>query len=1214
MARKRGDAPRKTALWKDVWRSIAHSKGRFVSIMLLMALGSFALVGLFVAGPDMRATGEAYFDEYGLADLTVMSDYGLDADDVAALDKTSGTTSIEYGYFKDVTLAGTTKALRVMSMPDKVSQLELVDGRLPQNEGEIAIDANVGRDFPLGSRVSVEEKPNSLNDECVLRDSEYIVVGYVHTPEIISIINMGQSTAGTGSLKGYGVVVDSAFDSDVYMTARMAFGDTAALDPYSNEYRDAVAAHKSEVEGLIDGRPEARLATVKADAQSQIDDGQAELDDARSQLDDAKSQLDDAAGQLADAKSQLDDAAAQIADAKGELASTVAAAQARLDDARGQLDAAAPQLASARIQLEGAAAQISSGEAALSDGQSQLAAARDELAANEEALAAAKGQLDDAWGDYRAKEAALAAGKEAYDANWPTVSAQWEASKGAWAQLDANRDAIDRGISQCEAVLAGNPDEATAQAARARLAQLQAQKETLSKLDELKGGYERLAAFGASYDANAAALADAKSQLDAKQAAYDANAEKLEAGRQQIAENEDLLASKSAQLSQAKADYVSGQASYSQSLATYNDGMAAWRSGVAELASSRATAEGQIADAERRYADGQADYADGRAEYEQKLSEYDDALPDALQKISDGEADLTDARARLAKLGLPSYEADTRREALGSEAYKTYDTVSEIVDSLARVFPVLLYLVAAFVTLSTMTRMVEEERINSGTLKALGYHDGDVAVKFVLYGSLAGGAGAVLGIVLGHTLLPWIVYSAYGAKFTLPPIRLEFRPGVTLVALVLAGLCSVLPAALACRHELSEKPAALLLPKPPKGGSKIFLERVKPVWNHLSFTHKVTARNLFRYKQRMLMTVLGVAGAVCMLVAGFGVQHSIQQMGTRQFGQLIKYDMIVAQTSTATDDQLAELDDALDDPAVASHVPLHYEEVTLAAGANNDTQEINLLVPEEASQIDEYLDLQNRKTGEKIDLAGDGVVISERLSQLLGVGVGDEVSFKAADGTMRSARVDGITEMYMGHFMIMSREAYEGVFGEGFESNAALVKLADGSLSSVEERSAAFMRLDAVKSVVQNTALEDQVNTVVNSLDMIMTVLILVATMLAVVIMYNLTNLNVSERMRELSTIKVLGFHSNETTMYIYRETILLTILGVLAGYVMGVALHQYILNVVPPDTVMFNPELSAIEFAVPAVVIAVITVVLYFVELRRLTRVDMLEALKSVE
>ena len=1091
---KQGNMPRKSALWKDVRRSIARSKGRFVSILLLMALGSFALVGLFVAGPDMRDTGEAYFDEYGLADLTVMSDYGLDKDDVATLNKTSGMTDIEYGYFKDVTLSGRTDAVRVMSMPDKVSQLELVDGRMPQSEGEIAIDSNVGEDYPVGSKVTIEEKPNALNDSCVLRDSEYTVVGHVHTPEIISIVNMGQSTAGTGSLKGYGVVVDSEFDSDVYMTARMAFEDTASLDPYSNAYRDAVAAHKSEVEGLVADRPAARLASVKADAQGQIDDGQASLDDARAQLDDAKSQLDDAASQLTDAKSQLDDAATQIAEAKGNLASTVAAAQAKLDAAKSRLDDAAPQLASARAQLESASGQIASGEAALADGQQRLAAAKEELASNESALADAKSQLDAAWGSYDAK----------------------------------------------------------------------------------------------------------KSELDA--------------ARAQVADSEALLGSKASELAQAKATYAAGRESYESSLATYNDGMDSWRSGVSQLASSRASAESQIASAERRYAEGQAQYADGQESYQEKLSEYNDALPGALQKISDGEADLADARARLAKLALPSYEADTRREALGSEAYKTYDTVSQIVDSLARVFPVLLYLVAAFVTLSTMTRMVEEERIGAGTLKALGYHDGDVALKFVLYGGLVGGVGTVLGIVLGHTLLPWIVYSAYSSKFTLPPIHLGFHLGVTVVAVILAALCSVLPAALACRRELSERPAALLLPKSPRGGSKIFLERVKPVWNHLSFTHKVTARNLFRYKQRMLMTVLGVAGAVCMLVAGFGVQHSIQQMGTRQFGQLIKYDMIVAQTSTATDDQLAELDDALDGPAVATHVPLHYEEVTLAAGANNDTQEINLLVPEDASQISDYVDLQDRKTGEKIDLSGDGVVISERLSQLLGVNVGDEMSFKAADGTTRSARVDGITEMYMGHFMFMSREAYEGVFGQGFEANAALVRLNDGSLSSVEESSAAFMRLDAVKSVVQNTALESQVNTVVNSLNMIMTVLILVATMLAVVIMYNLTNLNVSERMRELSTIKVLGFHSNETTMYIYRETILLTILGVLAGYALGVALHQYILNVVPPDMVMFDPKLSAIEFAVPAVLIAAITVILYFVELRRLSRVDMLEALKSVE
>lgn len=277
-SRAAGQAPRKhkkTALWKDIRRSIAHSKGRFISIMLLMMLGSFALVGLFVAGPDMRATGETYFNEYSLSDLTVMSDYGLDGEDVSTINKTQGAAAIEYGYFKDVTIDGSTKALRVESKPDKVSQLELVDGRMPQKKGEIAIDSHIGKDYPIGSTIKLDEKPSSLSDKNVLRDDEYTVVGYVHMPEIISIVNMGQSTAGTGSLKGCGVVVEDEFDSDVFMTARMTFKDTEGKNPYSNEYRDLAQAHKSEVEDLTANCPARRLADVKADAQSSIDDGQA---------------------------------------------------------------------------------------------------------------------------------------------------------------------------------------------------------------------------------------------------------------------------------------------------------------------------------------------------------------------------------------------------------------------------------------------------------------------------------------------------------------------------------------------------------------------------------------------------------------------------------------------------------------------------------------------------------------------------------------------------------------------------------------------------------------------------------------------------------------------------------------------------------------------------------------------------------------------------
>ena len=1316
----------KTALWKDVRRSIAHSKGRFISIMLLMALGSFALVGLFVAGPDMRATGEAYFGEYSLADLTVMSDYGLDDDDVAAINQASGTTAVEYGYFKDVTVEGSTDAMRVMSMPDEVSQLELVDGRMPEREGEIAVDTNVGEQYAVGSTITVSEKPNALSDETCLNNTEYTVVGHVHTPEIISIVNMGQSTAGTGSLKGYAVVVGEEFDSDVYMTARMTFEDTEGVDPYSNEYRDLVQAHKSEVEGLIADRPAARLATVMADAQEAIDDGQAEVADAKRQLADAKETLDDAAQtladaatQLADGQAQIDDAEAQITDGEAQIAdaqgqiddnqatldaaaatiaegeaqlaskagdlraaeSQLAAAKAQLDAAKATLDEKAPQVAAAEAQLPAAKQQLSEGQRAYDEGTAQLEEAKAQVQAYDDGRA----QLEAAYAELDAGQAEVDAGRSEVAEKTAELDAVADQAEAARAMLEKLDDAVataTQQVSDSEARIAALQEQIGAEADPVRRAALQAelaaaqaklqaqqaylaQLQAMAATDEVTSAREQVA----QYDAARASIAEATARLDEaqqgidagraeadeKKAQLDAVAEQVEAARAEIPQKEQELAAAKEQLDAASAQiaaaeagiasYYEGLAAYQQGLATYAQGLQAYEtgraalnaaadqlasgkaeyaSGAAALAAARetlaskvdelASAKTQVAEAKQTLAEKLAEYNDGVAEYEDGLAEYNEALPDALEKISDGESDLADARARLAKYDTPAYETDTRRETLGSEAYKTYDTVSEIIDSLAKVFPVLLYLVAAFVTLSTMTRMVDEERINSGTLKALGYRDGDVALKFVLYGALAGGIGAVLGIVLGHTLLPYIVYSAYGAKFTLPPIQLGFYPAITLFALALAGLCAVLPAALAVRRELGEKPAALLLPKPPAGGSKIMLERIRPLWGRMSFTHKVTARNLFRYKQRMFMTVLGVAGAACMLVAGFGVQHSIQQMGAKQFGDILKYDMIVARSSTATDAQLAELDDALAADGVAAQVALHYESVSLTAGANNDKQEITLLVPEQTSDLDEYLDLRDRKSGEKLGLDGDGAVISERLATLLGVGVGDEVEFTAADGSARTVRVSGVCEMYMGHFIVMSRGTYEGCYDKGFEANAAMVRLEDGSLSSVEEQAAGFMRLKAVKSVAQNTALQSQVDTVVVSLNKIMGILILVAGMLAVVIMYNLTNINVSERMRELSTIKVLGFHSNETTMYIYRETILLTALGLIAGWLLGVALHQYILNVVPPDNVMFNPELALIEFIVPAIVVGAIALALYFVELRRLSTVDMLEALKSVE
>ena len=538
--------------------------------------------------------------------------------------------------------------------------------------------------------------------------------------------------------------------------------------------------------------------------------------------------------------------------------------------------------------------------------------------------------------------------------------------------------------------------------------------------------------------------------------------------------------------------------------------------------------------------------------------------------------------------------------------------IEGIVAKLADIFPIFLYFVAALVTFSTMGRMVDEERTNSGTLKALGYGNADVMLKFTVYGFAASTLGTCIGVLAGHTLLPLIVAHAYSAGFTMPDIMLKFHPWITMAAFALAWISAVVPAWLAASKELREKPASLLLPKPPAKGSKILLEHFPPLWNRLNFTHKVTARNIFRYKTRMFMTIFGVCGAVSLLTAGLAVQSSIGQIGNRQFEELIHYDLIVAEESDTNSAQRKEIATTLKGKTVQSSTAVRYEELSKTAGKENDKQSITLLATDDAYNFNEYLTLRDRKTHQPQILVNNGAVISERLAEMLNVSVGDTFTVNDENGAQRTIKVAGISEMYIGHFIFMNAQCYEHVFGDQYSTNAYMVRLKDHSNANTERQGAKFMKLAAVRGVVQNTTQKNMVSTIVGSLNQIMEVLILVAVLLAVVILYNLTNLNVSERIRELSTIKVLGFHTSETTMYIYRETILLSLLGILAGYGFGEWLHRYIITEVPPDEVMFDPAISWIALAAPAIVVAVVLAVLGWIVYRQLETVDMLEALKS--
>ena len=1131
---------KKTMLWRDILATFKKSRGRFLSIVCLIALGSFALVGLKVAGPDMRATSGEYFSSYDMADLAVIGDLGIDDNDEADIERASGIREVEYGYLKDVTIAGTNDAVRVESTPEHVSQFEVVDGRMPEADDEIALDSFMADDYPVGSTIEFSEKESASGSKTLKREA-FTVVGHVSSMDIIADVNKGKTTVGTGDLSGYAVVSPSVFDVDYHMIARLTFDDTEGLDPYSAEYLSKVAAHKAELSDLLSDAPGRRLSVVRGEYDERIADGQREIDDARQQLADAKSTLDDAASQLADGRAQLSDAWAQLESAASQLA-----------DARGTLSSAKSQLAAAQAQLASTRDQLDDGWAEYNDGVSQLADAR---AQAQQQLEAAQEQID-------LSRATLENGKAAYE----------------------------QGIAQLQAVLANPalPDDQRA-ALQAQLDQTQAAYDRFMNVDagsksgEEDGGYTALVS---QLDAAQRQLNDQKaageSQLAAKQDELDAAKAKLDAGETAYAEG-------LAQYQAKKAEYEAGVSEYNEGLVSYESGRASHDEAVETLAQKQ-------------------------SEYEDGLAEYNDALPDAEQAIADGEADLADARKERDKVERPSYDVDTRRETPGAEGYKTYDSVSEIVDSLADIFPYFLYLVAALVASTTMTRMVDEERINSGTLKALGYRDRDVMKKFVVYGAAAGGVGSVIGIALGHTLLPYIVYSAYAAKFSLPPIVLQWHLGVSVAALALGLAVAVVPAVLVAKRSLAEKPARLLLPKAPASGSKILLERIGLVWRHLNFTQKVTCRNLFRYKKRMVMTVVGVAGAVCLMFCGFAVRNSIDGLSDTQFGDIIGYDLIVAENNNVDANEQAAIEDELASSAVTDYSPIRYESVTKIAGDKGDEQSINLLVPADEETFTKYLDIRDRASGEAIPLSDDGAVISERLAKLLGVGVGDELTFKDSDGAERTTRVSGICEMYMEHFMFMSPAAYEKCFGTSMSTNAYVVTLADGSTAGTRAEAARFMDLGGVLGCVQSATLIDQINVIVKSLNKIMLVLIVVAVLLAVVIVYNLVTINVAERIRELSTIKVLGFFDNEVSMYIYRETIINSLLALPAGWLLGWLLQQYIITAVPPENVMFDPACGWLPFVVSALVVIAVVAVMYVVVNHRLKNVDMLEALKSVD
>lgn len=566
-------------------------------------------------------------------------------------------------------------------------------------------------------------------------------------------------------------------------------------------------------------------------------------------------------------------------------------------------------------------------------------------------------------------------------------------------------------------------------------------------------------------------------------------------------------------------------------------------------------------------------------------------------------------QAKLKQLGSPTYTLSDRTENPG---YAIYRSNAERVDILANVFPVLLFAIAALVSLTTMTRFVEEERIQIGTLKALGYSNADVAKKFALFSLLASSAGVSLGAWGGFMVLPKIIFKAYAANSTLSGFQIHFSWALLLTTWLIAILCTTGAALWALHRDLQAKPAALLLPKPPKGGSRILLERWHWLWNRLSFNYKVTMRNLFRYKSRALMTIFGVAGCTGLLVMGFGIRDSLSGISNIEYSRIIKYDLIAVQDSNSSAKQQRQLKDELNGKAVKGHTGIYFEQLTKKAGDDDATQSISLIVPNNEKNFKQYFAVKNRQTKKSLKLPQDGVIISEKLARLLNVKKGSSIKLKDASGKWRTMKVAGIMEMYIGHYVLMSPQAYQKIFHQSYQTNAQLIKLKKGA--KLQRESQRLMATGAVKGINQNVNNQRTIDNIMGSLNRVMIILIGLAALQALVVIYNLSNINIEERMRELSTIKVLGFYDQEVTLYIYRETVILSVIGILLGYLVGIGLHRFIILSLPPANAMFDPTMTLTNFIISALIPAVITAGVAMAMHRKIRSVDMLDALSSVD
>lgn len=1082
----------KKALNKDILRDILKSKGRYFSIMLIVALGVAFFSGIKVSPMVMRNTVDNYYDDYNFMDVEVISTLGLTDDDVDAIKKLDSVEGVFPTYSMDVitNVKDQDRVLKVHALPtddlsndnkDYINRVKLIKGRLPKNSGECVVlkPKYDHLNLKIGKTLKIKSGTEDKLSENLKKDN-YKIVGLVETPYYLSY-EFGNSSIGSGSIDGIMLVPQNDFKTEAYTEMYITAKGAKEQTSFYQDYKDTVKKTEDQIDKITDERIEHRYNEVVGEATD-------ELNKAKKEYNDKKKETEDKINKV---EKELKDGKQKIKDGKQELKTKKAETKKQIKDGFKQLDSAEAQLKSGRKQYEAA--------------------------------------------------------KKEFESKKQRANSQISSAESQLAPLKSNIDSLKSNISGLESQLS-NPN--ISEEEKASLTRtISKYRENLSALEgQYNTGYANIQSIKNQIKSGERKLARTKSELDRNQ-------RKIKTERSKLYTMEE----------KAQKEFKK--------------------------------AEEEIAKNEKKLVDSE--------------KELEKAKKEAKDEFKKAEKDLKEAEDEIKKIEKPEWYVLNRDKQYSAAEY---GGCADSIDALAGIFPVFFVLVAALVALTTMTRMVDEQRINIGTLKGLGYTPGMIAKKYIVYAMSASAIGSIIGLVVGYTLFPTIIYNAYAIMYTVPKVELRTDFFITVLSIATSIFVTTFAAFAACRRELIEAPAILMRPKAPKNGKRILLERIGFIWNKIGFIWKVTLRNIFRYKKRFLMTVLGISGCTALILTGFGIRDSIQMIVDVQFGELNKYSMTASYDSDEKTEDVEYLKSLISNEKGVKEIGMFHNQ-NAKVMINNKEKEVTVVIPENKNTFKNFIDLRDRKSHTPIKLDNKGIVISEKAARNLDAKVGDKVKILNENDVSADAVISGITENYVNHYIYMTNDYYKALFNRNADSNRVYGVLDDSVTLDQEDKMASkIIDSTCANGTVFTTGIKDGFSDTIKSLNYVVLLMIVSAGALAFVVLYNLSNVNISERIREIATIKVLGFYDKEVSAYIYRENVILTLIGAVVGLGLGVILHQFIMVTVEVENMMFGRLINPLSYAAAFVLTIVMGTIVNLVMNKKLKKVEMVESLKSVD